>query len=142
MFFILKIISTFILPPGVFVIISGLVLLCVILKRRKAMIISLFLLVLLLYLSSIEPVKDALLTPLENSYAPFSGSVPENAVSPEYIVVLGGGIIDSSPDEEGLSSPPPGVMKRLYEAYKVYETTRLPVIVSGGRVFKDKNCGF
>ncbi len=44
------------------------------------------------YLFSIEPVADALIRPLENSYPPYKAS----ASSPDNIVILGGGVTDLS----------------------------------------------
>lgn len=117
MFFLKKIISYFILPPGLFIVIF---LLIYILSRRRFFVkyISLFS-ALLLYAISIEPVKDALLIPLEDMYKrpiSFKGDV---------IVVLGGGTYNRG-YLKGDST------KRLITGFVLHKRTGLPIVLSGG----------
>ncbi|MEZ0361542.1 MAG: YdcF family protein [Hydrogenobacter sp.] len=74
---------------------------------------------LFLYMLSIEPVKDALLTPLESKYP-----VPEKFQA-DAIVVLGGGSYNTGILKEDS-------MKRLLTALIIHKKTGLPIILSGG----------
>lgn len=74
---------------------------------------------LLIYVLSIEPVKDALLTPLESKYP-----VPEKFQA-DAIVVLGGGSYNTGILKEDS-------MKRLLTALIIHKKTGLPIILSGG----------
>ena len=82
MFFAKKIISYFILPPGIYIV---LFLLIYLLSKRKTVKYISLLSALSLYLISIEPVKDLLLLPLENMYK------KPKVLKGDIIVVLGGG---------------------------------------------------
>jgi len=82
MFFIKKIISYFILPPGLYIVIFFLIYL---LAKRKIVKYIALISGITLYLISIEPVKDMLLLPLENMYR------KPAVLKGDIIVVLGGG---------------------------------------------------
>lgn len=83
MFFLKKIITFFLLPPGIFVI---LFLLISFFRKKEKIILSIALSSsAVIYLLSIEPVKDIILSPLEERY-----KKPKN-VEADVIVVLGGG---------------------------------------------------
>ncbi len=116
MFFLKKFISYLILPPGVFVI--AFLLIALLSKKgivRKLSLIS----ALALYLISTEPIKDALIYPLESE---FKRANPKEA---QAIVVLGGGVYNSG----YLKS---SSYKRLITAFLLHRETGLPIILSGG----------
>ncbi len=116
MFFLKKFISYFILPPGIFV----LVFMLIAILARRGLIRKLSLLsALTLYLISTEPVKDALIYPLESEY---TRADPSNA---EAIVVLGGGVYNTG----YLKS---SSYKRLITGFLLHRDTGLPIILSGG----------
>ncbi len=134
MFILSKLFTFLFLPPGIFIvlILIGIVLLLV--NRRKTGIVILTLTAILIYLLSIEPVKDRILLPLENAF-PYPGKAELNC---EAIVVLGGGKISHSPEEGGKAAVTPQVAKRLYTAFKVWKRIKNPLVVSGGKVFNEK----
>ena len=119
MFFIKKLITSFILPPGILIIAFFLI---AILERKKKFIffLSIFF-VIFIYLISIEPFKDLILSPLESYYR-----IPEK-IDAEAIVVLGGGKYDNGFLKEDS-------MNRLLTAYFVHKKTNLLLILSGGAV--------
>jgi uncharacterized SAM-binding protein YcdF (DUF218 family) len=129
MFIIAKLGNAFLLPPGLLVLLSlaGLALLG--LRKRKAAAALLAAAAALLFLLSIEPVKDALILPLENAFPPLSESAAKNA---EMIVILGGGLIASSPEEGGRAALSRAGLRRVYYGARLYERTGLPVLVAGG----------
>ncbi len=117
MFFLKKLISYLILPPGVFIalflFIAG--------AGRKSRLVRIPALAgaLLLYLISVEPVKDALFYPLERSFR-----TPER-VEGDFIVVLGGGAYNSGYLKASS-------YKRLITAFLLHRRTGKPLILSGG----------
>src|SRR3989304_2759372 len=80
------------------------------------------------YLFSIQPVADALIRPLENTYPPYKAS----ASSPDNIIILGGGVTDLS--WIGLKPEPSShSLARLVCGITLYR--RIPgsnIIISGG----------
>ena len=133
MFILSKLFTFLFLPPGIFVVFILIGIILFLLNRKKAGIVILTLTAILIYLLSIEPVKDRILLPLENAF-PYPGKAELNC---EAIVVLGGGKISHSPAEEMKAAVTPQVAKRLYTAFKVWKVVNKPLIVSGGRVFKE-----
>lgn len=120
MFLIKKLLSNLILPPGLFILAF---LTVALLERRRGVTYYICVIsAILLYLLSIEPVKDALLTPLENKYP-----VPKK-FSADVIVVLSGGSYNSGVLKEDS-------MKRLLAGALLHRETGLPIILSGGASF-------
>jgi len=87
--------------------------------------------ILLLYALSIEPVKNRILAPLENYAPPINLNEKYHA---DYIVVLGGGTIDESPEEYGKGSLTSDAMKRALYGVYLAGIYKIPVIFSGGRL--------
>jgi uncharacterized SAM-binding protein YcdF (DUF218 family) len=132
MFIVKKIIGPFLVPPGLFVVfllVSSLWFFRR--KNRKASAVNFFL-ALLVWAVSISPVSDAMLRGLEAQF-PLPGN-PEGDV----IILLGGGVNDVAPDLSGIGAPSEEMMGRIITAVRLQRRLRVPVIVSGGRVFKNK----
>ncbi|WP_461248447.1 YdcF family protein, partial [Treponema sp. R6D11] len=90
---------------------------------------------LFLYLLSIQPVSDLLLKPLENSYPPLSSEFKKDW--PQAVVILGGGIIQGSPEAgAGNDTLTSDAIKRVLYAYSVRDTYKVPYIFSGGKTFE------
>ena len=115
-FFLKKLISYFILPPGIFIVIF---LIFYFFSKNKLLKKLALFSALSLYLISVEPFKDLLYIPLEKSY-----KVPENPKG-DAIVVLGGGVYNNG--RLKASS-----FKRLITAFILHKKTGLPIILSGG----------
>ena len=120
MFFIKKLIEFSILPPGV--IILALLLLVFLGKKIRSVLIISFLSAFILYLSSIKPVSNMLLRPLETTYP-----VPSAKIigEPSAIIVLSSGAYNKK-TIDGDS------FNRLFEGFKLYKKYHIPVILSGG----------
>lgn len=131
MFTLKKIVAPFLLPPGLFILAIVLVsLLMVYRKRWKLGVVNLTVGLLLWALSTV-PAANFLLQGLESDV-----SFPANP-SGDVIILLGGGIIDRVPDLTGTAVPTPLMMGRIVTAVRLYQRLRLPIIVTGGRVFDD-----
>jgi uncharacterized SAM-binding protein YcdF (DUF218 family) len=128
-FILKKIVTCAILPPGCFIV---LLLISAVFLKKKSRFFAL-LLAVLLYASSIQPVADMFLVPLEYTYKP--PSLAEVKTGRAY-VVLGGGVNDFAPDIDGEGTPGSEAYLRLICAYRLYKIDRKPIIISGGRIFE------
>jgi uncharacterized SAM-binding protein YcdF (DUF218 family) len=129
MFLFKKLLSPFILPPGLFVVLlaaGG-----VWLRSRKRGGGGGFCLAVgvLIWLSAVSPVADALTGRLESGL-----SIPEN-VGGDVILLLGGGVVQGVPDMSGLGRPTDGMLARIVTAVRLQKRLDIPIVVSGGRVW-------
>ncbi len=81
----------------------------------------------LLYCLSISPVSDALLKPLESAWPPLK----DTHVKAEAIVVLGGGVRDSS-WAGAAAGPGPEAEARLVKGIVIYRSMHVPLVLAGG----------
>jgi uncharacterized SAM-binding protein YcdF (DUF218 family) len=116
MFFLKKLITSLILPPGLLIIIFLFMAFC---EKRKTLRFLGFISALFVYLISIEPFKDLLFYPLEKNY-----SIPKT-LHGDAIVILGGGVYSLSSLTEDTSN-------RVLTGFLLYRKTKLPIIVSDG----------
>ncbi len=117
MFFLKKVISYLILPPGIYV---ALLLAVATLCRKKKLVSYLaYAGALSLYLISVEPFKDLLIYPLERGFR----GPPK--VEGDAIVVLGGGAYNSGYLKASS-------YKRLIAGFLLHKRTGKPLILSGG----------
>jgi uncharacterized SAM-binding protein YcdF (DUF218 family) len=116
MFFLKKLITHFILPPGLLII--AFAVLGISTKRKLAKLLA-FSFALFVYLLSVEPIKDLLYKPLEDAYP--VPSKPEG----DAIVILGGGAYNTGILKEDST-------KRLLTGFVLHKQTNLPIILSGG----------
>ena len=134
-----KIVTAFITPPGLFISLVLLAFIFLRFKKDKAAHALLIITLVLSYLLSTELIRDALLLPLENAYPAYQPAKPvaeQTKPAADYIVVLGGGIVDHSPEEGGKATIATDPMKRLVYAYTLYQQLHIPLLVAGGRVLK------
>ena len=128
-FLLKKLVGQFVVPPGLFVTLAAASLISLIFSKKRLSLYLGGLLLLGLYLLSIEPVKDLILKPLEGAY-PYPKSFKELECS--YGVVLGGGVIPHSQEEGGAPSVRAQVFKRLFGGYKLWREKGIPLVLSGG----------
>jgi uncharacterized SAM-binding protein YcdF (DUF218 family) len=129
MFFFKKLITPFILPPGIFILVlisSGV--LIIFLKRRKIGIFNLAL-GLLLWIFCSALFSNYLLGSLE------SGFDVSPDVTGDCIILLGGGIIDRVPDFSGFGAPTDSMLARIVTAVRVQKKLDVPIIVSGAKMY-------
>jgi len=126
MFIIKKVISPFLVPPGIFILIilaSGLWLLFR--KKRKVGILNICI-VCLMWLLSIQPVSDLLLKGLESGL-----QIPQNPKG-DVIILLSHRVYNEAPDLSGTGYPSGEMLDRMFTATRLQRKLNIPVIVSGG----------
>ncbi len=133
MFTLKKVLSAFILPPGVFVAILLLSGIWFLYRRNRIAGIINCILGTLLWLSSILPVSDIMLRGLESGLG-----IPED-IRGDVIVLLAGGVYDDVPDMSGLGAPSEDTLARIITAVRLQKKLGVPVIISGGAVFEGKS---
>lgn len=129
MFVIKKILTPFILPPGLFVLlflIAGIGLIWKKYRKSGSLFVSVG---VAMWLLSITPVADLLFEGLIRDIK-LQSSLPKGDV----IVLLGGGSDDRLTDLSGL----PGILsesmlERTVTAVRVYRRLKVPIVVSGGK---------
>ncbi len=132
MFALKKIITPFVLPPGIFIVALGIAGLWLIARRRKKAALFCGLAAIALWLCSIAPLSNALMKPLEYRYP-----MPANPQG-DVIILLGGGSISKAPDLNGEGVPTTTMLARIVTTARLQKRLNVPIIVSGGRVFADR----
>lgn len=122
--------QTFLLPPGIFIII--LLSLSVWLIRRNRILAGfLFVVTILLYLSSILLVSDALIRSLEKRH------MPPSEVSGDVIIILGGGTTRDTPNMSGAGHLSGTAANRILTGAELHHLLEVPIILSGGQGYQD-----
>lgn len=132
MFILKKVLTPFLLPPGIFIIsliFTGVWFLHK--KKWKAGIVVLIFGCFAWALST-APVSDAMIKSLESEYG-----IPKN-VEGDVIILLGRGVCDKAPDLTGLGVPSDGYFTRIVTAVRLQKRLNIPIIVSGTEVSEDK----
>ena len=132
MLYLVKIISAWLLPPGIFILLL-LVLHWFVKTKRLAKFclrMSAFV-VATMYLLSLPPIAGYLLRPLENAYT------PSELNKAEAIIILGGGATGGSSDISGLGNVSGFGANRLLTGAQLYRKQPLPIILTGGKVYAD-----
>ena len=131
MVFFSKLVTAFVIPPGLFIL--CLILLILFVPRKLKYFLGLI--TLFLYLFSIQPVSDLLLKPLEDAYPPLSDKVDVDW--PQAVVILGGGTVQGSPEAgAGHDTLTADAMKRAVYAFTLRDIFPVPFVFSGGKVFE------
>ncbi len=78
-------------------------------------------------------VSMALLRPLERRYPAF----PDGAPAVDAVVVLGSGVVEGSPAEGGGPALDSTGLARVVAGYMLAERLHVPIVVSGGRTWRD-----
>lgn len=130
MIYILKIIASLLLPPGIFIV--GLLVATFYLWRKNKSIAKVLLVITtLLYLSSMPYLSNALLSSWEWRYTP-----PQN-LEGDVIIMLSGGATLDTPNVDGVGHLTGGAANRLLTVARLAQENELPIIISGGKVFSD-----
>ena len=126
MFYLSKVLTCLLLPPGLFILLGAVLLFLTARKKTGFLKGGVLLLLFLLYLLSTRFISDPLLDSLESRY---TRPVPTGNRA-GCIVILGGGTVDR---KEG-SYLAPDAAVRLVEGYTLQRQTGLPLIFTGGNV--------
>ncbi|MDQ0192861.1 YdcF family protein [Paenibacillus wynnii] len=130
MIYLIKLIYSFILPPGIFILLLAGISLWLWKRERKPALLLLGV-TLVIYLSATSWVGSMLIGNLERKY-------PQPSVlKGDIIVVLGGGATSGTPDFDGEGNLSGSAANRLLTAVRLYRSSGLPILISGGKVFSD-----
>ncbi|HOW89259.1 MAG TPA: YdcF family protein [Elusimicrobiales bacterium] len=128
MFFIKKLLTPFLVPPGIFVAFA----LCMAAVRSgkdKARARFWAALALLLWGAALPPLGTMALSGLEYAY------LPPSRAEADAIVVLSGGVREGAPEPFGGPALSDVSAERATEAFRIYRKLGLPLVVTGGAVF-------
>lgn len=128
--YIQKCITAFLLPPGLFILITILITAYLYYYKSRGRHLMAVLLVVSYLLST--PAMGALfLHPLEFFYD------QPKMLRGDVIIVLGGGVFSDIPDVDGMGQLSSSAASRILTAARIQKKTGLPIILSGGRVEND-----
>ncbi|NOR79474.1 MAG: YdcF family protein, partial [Methyloprofundus sp.] len=133
--FIIYVIKTLLLPIASLLILSIAGLFLLPLQRTLAVTLISFSLIILLVLSL--PVVAKHLAATQEIYSPLN-SAALNTFSAQAIVVLGGGLQSPAPEYEQQVTLKSRTLARVRYAALLAKQTQLPLLVSGGKVFKEE----
>lgn len=126
MFYIMKIIESLIVPPGLFVVVGLLLIWFANRQRRRRQSLTGLLALAILYAVCTPFIGNVLLRPLETTYP--QPSHPKGDV----IVVLGGGYTVGTPDVTGRGNLFGDSSSRLVTSAILYRQLHVPILLSGG----------
>ncbi len=131
MIYVLKFGASFLLLPGIFIVLFAV--LGVMLYRRglKKYASIILVLTMALYLLSTSLVAERTLGSLESVYEP-----PANPQG-DAIIMLGGGALKDTPDVGGIGTLCSSPSGRLLATVRLYHMLHVPVVLSGGQVYED-----
>jgi len=132
MFIIKRIIASFLLPPGIFILLLSVCGIWFLSRKRLKEGFAICAIAIAVWLISTMFFADVLFRELECSY-----TIPKFPHG-DVILLLGGGISDGAPDFSGIGAPGAEMMVRIVTAVRLQKLLGIPVIVSGGKVFESQ----
>ena len=133
MVYFLKFGASWILPPGIFIVLM--LALCVkLLKFSKKLTAAVFVMTLIFYLLCTSLVAEKFMGWLEEMHQPPAQVETSGA---DVIVLLGGGAISQVPDVDGVGALCASPANRLLTAVRLQKMLNVPILISGGQVYSD-----
>ncbi len=132
MFIFKKILTPFLIPPGLFIAIIIILGIWFFYKNQKKIAYICISISMVFWFSSIRPVTDIFLSNLE-----YKIDLPKT-FSADVVIVLGGGMKDDVPDFSGNSALNSAGLERIFTAARIVKKKNIPIITSGGAVFSRK----
>ncbi len=128
MLFLKKLITPFILPPGLLIAVLLAAGIWSVFKKNRWAAGLCSGVGIALWLASSAPVADQLIRPLETAYP-----LPRSPRA-DVIIMLGGGSYPNAPDFSGIGVPSAGTLERMVTAARLSRHLDVPIIVSGGKL--------
>lgn len=130
MFMLKKVLTPFLLPPGIFIITLIFTSVWFLYKKNwKAGIVTMVF-GCFAWALSIAPVSDTMIRSLESGY-----SIPQK-VEGDVIILLGLGVYDKAPDLSGLGAPTDGYLNRIVTSVRLQKRLNIPIVVTGAKPLK------
>jgi len=130
MFVLKKILAPFVLPPGIFIVILLGLGLWSSIRRNKPAALAALSVAGALWVFCTAPMAGFIMSRLESGL-----QLPAHPAG-DVIIMLGGSVDSRSPDLSGVGVPGPTTMERLVTAARLQRRLGIPIVVSGGTVFK------
>lgn len=128
MFIIKKMLTPFLIPPGIFVALAFCLAALQFRKNRKqALAWAGF--ASLMWAAAAAPLGNAVLAGLEYSY------LPPAEIKADAVVVLSAGIQERGPGSSGAPALSGLSLERAVEAARIYRRYKLPLVITGGAAF-------
>lgn len=133
MVYVLKFGASWILPPGIFILLM--LVLCVkLFKISRKLSAMVFLGTIVFYLLCTGLVAEKFMGWLEEMHTP--PAQVENSGA-DVIILLGGGAISQVPDVDGVGALCASPANRLLAAVRLQKMLNVPILISGGQVYSD-----
>lgn len=133
MVYMLKFGASWILPPGIFVILL-LALSVKLFRISRKLSVTVLIFTIIFYLLCTGLVAEKLMGWLEEMHTP-PAQVEQSGA--DVIVLLGGGAIGQVPDVDGVGALCASPANRLLTAVRLQKILNVPILVSGGQVYSD-----
>ena len=133
MFLLKKLVTPFILPPGFFILVLLLSGAFLIFRHHRKLGIFNLVIGLFFWIFCSAPFANFLIGSLESEF-----EIPQD-INGDVIILLGGGSIDSVPDFSGYGIPTDSMIGRIVTAVRLQKVLDIPIIVSGGKIPKNKS---
>lgn len=126
LFVMKKIAGSLVTIPGIIIVIHIMASVLFLLRKQKMSGMFSLIMALIIYFISIPVTGNHVISLVEakNVYHP--------GKSIDVIILLGGGVVEGVDDLSGKDSLPPDVMARVVDTARIYNMSRMPVIISGG----------
>ncbi|CAG7633187.1 YdcF family protein [Paenibacillus allorhizosphaerae] len=131
MIYFLKAIYSFILPPGLIIVLLALLSMWLFYRKKRRTAIVITAMTILMYAISTPLIGSAALQPLESRYS------PPAAIDGDVYLLLTGGSVQGTPEPSGIGSPGVYTLSRIVAVAELYAKKPLPILVSGGQVYDD-----
>ncbi len=131
MFTFKKILTPFLLPPGILIFFLLILGIWLIRGRSQKPAWICLTLALIIWFFSLGVISDRLMAPLESAFP-----VPDNPKG-DVIIMLGGGVFDKAEDMSGRGVLGPGTLERMVTAARLQRRLKIPILVSGGSVYSE-----
>lgn len=133
--YLLKFGASWILPPGIFIVLFFLIAgYCLKVRHDPKIAAMVAALTFIFYLFSISFTAEKAIGSLESVYEP-----PENIgeIDADVIIMLGGGALPDMPDIDGKGTLCSSPANRLLTAVRLQRLLHVPILLSGGQVYSD-----
>ena len=133
MVYALKFGASWILPPGIFIVLA-LFLVAKLFKISRKLAGVVFCVTLIFYLLCTSLIAEKTMGWLEEMHTPPANVENSGA---DVIVLLGGGAISQVPDVDGVGALCASPANRLLTAVRLQKLLNVPILISGGQVYSD-----
>ena len=133
MVYALKFGASWILPPGIFIVIA-LILVVKLFKISRKLAGVVFCVTLIFYLLCTSLIAEKTMGWLEEMHTPPANVENSGA---DVIILLGGGAISQVPDVDGVGALCASPANRLLTAVRLQKLLNVPILISGGQVYSD-----